>query len=74
MLDIVKKAIDQFYIKKDYNSFREKCKEKLELFGEIKDYAESCHLSVSGGAGVNFPSRMWYIKFKDYKNGNLQIT
>ena len=74
MLDIVKKAIDQFYIKKDYNSFREKCKEKLELFDEIKDYVESRHLNVSGGAGFNYPSRTWYIEFKDYKKGMFQIN
>ena len=75
MLDIVKKAIDQFYIKKDYNSFREKCKESLELLNEIKDYANKFRIRISSSPDTpDDPSRNWYIYFKTYKKGMFEVN
>ena len=75
MLDIVKKAIDQFYINKDYDSFREKCKEKLELFDEIRDYVNNYTVDDFPGKDLSsYPSRNWYIYFDGFKKGNFQIT
>ena len=38
MLDIVKEAIDNFYIRKNYQSFKEKCNLSLRLPEELIPY------------------------------------
>ena len=75
MLDTVKKAIDQFYIKKDYDSFREKCKENLELFDQIKDYVDKSGKNLSSSPNKpNTPSRSWDIYLKYFKKGMFEVT
>ena len=75
MLDIVKKAIDQFYIKKDYNSFREMCKDKLDLAPEVKDFMDKFGRNSSSSADrQNTPSKKWDICFNSYKKGMFEVS
>ena len=74
MLDIISKAIDQFYIKKDYYLFKENCKKQLMLFEELKSYIESHGLRLVEGNDKDSPSKEWYIHFDDYKKGEFEVS
>ncbi len=74
MLEIVAKAIDQFYIKKDYSTFKADCKKQLKLFDELKHYIESHKLVLIEMCDTNSPSRDWHIKFEDYKQGEFEVS
>ena len=74
MLEIVSKAIDQFYIKKDHSYFKACCEKQLQLFDELRKYIELHKLRLVEGGDKNFVSRDWYIYFEDYKQGDFEVS
>ena len=74
MIDIISKAIDQYYRKKDYDTFRALCNKPLQLFKELKNYIKLQKFTLVEETDDDSPSRTWYIKFNDYKKGNLEIS
>jgi hypothetical protein len=74
MLNIIKKAINRFYIKKDYIAFKKLCEQSLPLFRELKECLDSPKLILSEGGDLNdYPSRSWYINFSNYKKNEFEI-
>lgn len=74
MKDIVAKAIEQFYIKKDYDSFKEGCKKQLNLSQNLKKYINQNKLVlVEDVDNKDQPSKSWTIHFNDYKKGDFEV-
>ncbi len=75
MVDIVSKTIDYFYKQKNYNAFKECCKNPLNLFLELQQYIDRNGLNSSGGPDNKYyPARDWHIHFNDYKKGEFEIS
>ena len=75
MRDIVAKAITKYYREKDYDAFRARCKEHMELFDEIKEYTDKFGLNASSGPDApDDSSREWYIDLNGYKKGTFEIA
>ncbi len=74
VLDIIAKAIDQFYRKRDYCSFKAGCKKQLKLFEELRHYIEVHGFGLIEGFDKNSPSKDWYINFDCYKKGEFEVS
>ena len=74
MLTIVSTAIDQFYKKNDFCSFKANCKKPLPLFEELSSYINLHKLNYVENQDQGSTSRKWYIHFEDYKQGEFEIS
>lgn len=75
MLDIVVNAIDQYYKKKNHTLFKACCAKSLSLFQELRNYIELHKLTlIEGPDKKTTPARSWYIKYKDYKQGEFEVS
>ncbi len=73
MLEVVAKAIEQFYKKKEYETFKVLCTKSLNLFQELKIYINNHELKLDEESDGVDSSRRWYITF-DYKSGNFKAS
>jgi hypothetical protein len=74
MLDIIAQAIDCFYRKKDYNSFKDSCRKQLELPQELKVHIMEQGLDLVEKPHKNTPAGEWKINFGNYKYGEFDAT
>ena len=74
MIEIISQAIDKYYNKKDYLTFKKYSNTSLVLFDELKNYIETYKLSLIELSDINLPSKNWYINFDNYKNSELEIS
>lgn len=74
MLEVVTRAIEQFYIKKDYQAFKQQCGKPLHLPIELKEYIHAKGLKLIEGEDTVCTSKAWKACFDTYKNGEFEVT
>ena len=74
MLDVTTQAIDRFYRKKDYYSFKNYCKQQLDLPQELKDHIQQQEFDLIEEPNKSSPSREWRINFGNYKTGEFDAS
>jgi hypothetical protein len=74
MLNIVKEVIDNFYIRKNYQLFKEKCNLPLNLPEELTFYVKQHKINlIEDGILEDDPSRIWFLYFNKYKYGEFEV-
>ncbi len=74
MLDVITQAIDRFYTKKDYYSFKSYCKQQLELPQELENHIKQQELDLIEKPNKISPSSEWRINFGNYKNDEFDAS
>jgi len=74
MLDLIKCAIDNYYVCNNYQLFKERCNLSLNLPEELALYVKHNNIKlIQGGVLKDDPSREFYIHFKKYKKNEFEI-
>ena len=74
MIYAVSQAIDKFYRKKDYETFKRLSSEPLELFPEIKIYLKAHWLTFTEEPNKSYPSREWVVQFNDLPREEFEVS
>ncbi|PFH64518.1 hypothetical protein [Bacillus nitratireducens] len=74
MNELVKKAIQQFYVNEDKDEYLLKCANRIELPIELQSFTNNRNiLTTSVKNNVIWPAEKYIFDFKPYKKENLKV-
>lgn len=74
MNKLIKDTLKRIYIDKDYEYFKNKCNNEIQLSKELLKKIEKFIENIDEENMEGFPSQRWYFEYKKYKSDNLEIT